>query len=197
MILQLSLTVPFSISFSVQDVLLTAADLLKLEKLEIGGVRGRALSQQVQLLHQEFADTYKLFTEKPYDCLDLNNTVRSIRIRVHDAFVHLLALGKIVCNFVEQLLTVSSFSQRCHETRDAGYKLSTSQYMLFFLSGWQTPPQPGHSCVCGANCVPVPNEIKFFSVPSSCLSKMFLGYSNEKQFTLLVRPSQCSPAGWL
>eukprot|EP00064_Thunnus_orientalis_P003474 superscaffoldBa00000283_g3483 len=58
---------------TIKDILLTAVDLLKLEKLEIGGVRGRALSQQVQLLHQEFADTYKFFTEKPYDCLDLCN----------------------------------------------------------------------------------------------------------------------------
>lgn len=41
----------------------------------MGGVRGRALSQQVQLLHQEFVDTYKFLTEKPYDCLDLNNGV--------------------------------------------------------------------------------------------------------------------------
>uniref|UniRef100_A0A4W6G7A8 Dynein axonemal heavy chain 17 n=1 Tax=Lates calcarifer TaxID=8187 RepID=A0A4W6G7A8_LATCA len=58
---------------TIKDILLTAVDLLKLEKLEIGGVKGRALSQQVQLLHQEFVDTYKFFTEKPYDCLDLNN----------------------------------------------------------------------------------------------------------------------------
>lgn len=56
---------------------MTAVDLLKLEKLETGGVRGRALSQQVQLLHQEFVDTYKFLTEKPYDCLDLNNRVWS------------------------------------------------------------------------------------------------------------------------
>ncbi len=56
---------------------MTAVDFLKLEKLEIGGVRGRALSQQVQLLHQEFVETYRIFTEKPYDCLDLNNKVWS------------------------------------------------------------------------------------------------------------------------
>lgn len=58
-----------------QDILLTAVDLLKLEKVEFGGVRGRGLSQQVQCLHQEFLDTYKTLTEKPYDCLDLNNKV--------------------------------------------------------------------------------------------------------------------------
>lgn len=58
---------------------MTAVDLLKLEKLEIGGVRGRALGLQVQLLHREFVDTYKRFTEKPYDCLDVNNRVRGSR----------------------------------------------------------------------------------------------------------------------
>lgn len=70
----------FSIFFLLQDILLTAVDLLKLEKLEIGGVRGRVLSHQVQLLHQEFVDTYKLFTERPYDCLDLNNKVQRLSV---------------------------------------------------------------------------------------------------------------------
>lgn len=73
------MTVDWSLP-SLQDILLTAVDLLKLEKLEIGGVRGRALSQQVQQLQQEFTDTYKFFTEKPYDCLDVNNMVRMIMI---------------------------------------------------------------------------------------------------------------------
>ena len=58
-----------------QEVLLTAVDLLKLEKVEFGGVRGRSLSQPVQWLHQDFLDTYKVFTEKPYDCLDVTNKV--------------------------------------------------------------------------------------------------------------------------
>lgn len=79
---------------SPQDVLLTAVDLLKLEKLEIGGVRGRALSQQVQLLHQEFVDTYRLFTEKPYDCLDLDNRVQSISITGCMAFLFTCLLKK-------------------------------------------------------------------------------------------------------
>ncbi|XP_061561508.1 dynein heavy chain 9, axonemal isoform X3 [Phycodurus eques] len=58
---------------STEDILLTAVGFFKLLKLEIGGVRGRALSQQVQLLHQEFVDHFQVLTEKPYDCLDLNN----------------------------------------------------------------------------------------------------------------------------
>lgn len=58
-----------------QTLLLTVIDMMKLEKVEFGGVRGRALSQQVVQLHEEFLERYKIFTEKPYDCLDVCNTV--------------------------------------------------------------------------------------------------------------------------
>uniref|UniRef100_A0A665X2B6 Dynein, axonemal, heavy chain 9 n=1 Tax=Echeneis naucrates TaxID=173247 RepID=A0A665X2B6_ECHNA len=86
-------------TIKVSGILLTAMDLLKLEKLEIGGVRGRALGQQVQLLHREFVDTYKVLTEKPYNCLDLNNRefdedVREFRLRVDDMERR---LGAIFC----------------------------------------------------------------------------------------------------
>ncbi|KAM7371234.1 hypothetical protein PAMP_010722 [Pampus punctatissimus] len=86
------------------DILLTAVDLLKLEKLEIGGVRGRALSQQVQLLHQEFVDTYKSFTEKPYDCLDLSNMefeedVREFKLKVDDTDRR---LGAVFCQAFDE-----------------------------------------------------------------------------------------------
>uniref|UniRef100_A0A3Q3NPA1 Dynein heavy chain 9, axonemal-like n=1 Tax=Labrus bergylta TaxID=56723 RepID=A0A3Q3NPA1_9LABR len=88
---------------SIRDILLTAVDLLKLEKLEIGGVRGRALSQQVQLLHQEFVDDHKSFTEKSYDCLDLNNQefeedVREFRLKVDDTDRR---LGAVFCQAFE------------------------------------------------------------------------------------------------
>ncbi|XP_042364236.1 dynein heavy chain 9, axonemal [Plectropomus leopardus] len=88
---------------TIKDMLLTAVDLLKLEKLEIGGIRGRVLSQQVQLLHQEFMDTYKLFTEKPYDCLDLNNReyeedAREFKLKVDDTDRR---LGAIFCQAFE------------------------------------------------------------------------------------------------
>uniref|UniRef100_A0A7N8YQ50 Dynein, axonemal, heavy chain 9 n=1 Tax=Mastacembelus armatus TaxID=205130 RepID=A0A7N8YQ50_9TELE len=89
---------------TIKDILLTAVDLLKLEKLEIGGVRGRVLSQQVQLLHQEFVDTYKFFTEKPYDCLDLTNRefeedVRQFKLKVDDTDRR---LGAIFCQAFDE-----------------------------------------------------------------------------------------------
>nr|XP_033467962.1 dynein heavy chain 9, axonemal [Epinephelus lanceolatus] len=88
---------------TIKDILFTAVDLLKLEKLEIGGVRGRALSQRVQLLHQEFADMYKLFTDKPYDCLDLDNReyeedAREFKLKVDDTDRR---LGAIFCQAFE------------------------------------------------------------------------------------------------
>lgn len=55
-----------------QDVLLTAVDMMKLEKLELGG---RALNLHVQQLHQHFMEAYKVFTEELNDCLDLANQV--------------------------------------------------------------------------------------------------------------------------
>ncbi|XP_054619923.1 dynein axonemal heavy chain 9-like isoform X2 [Dunckerocampus dactyliophorus] len=86
---------------STEDILLTAVDFLKLEKLEIGGDRGRALSKQVQLLYQGFRDCFKIFTEKPYDldCLDLNNKefeedVRDFKLMVDDTDRR---LGAIFC----------------------------------------------------------------------------------------------------
>lgn len=64
---------------------MTAVDMLKLEKLEIGGLQGRALNQHIQMLHQEFVETYKTFTEKQHDCLDLNNKV----LGSHEGFINI------------------------------------------------------------------------------------------------------------
>ena len=80
-----------------------------------------------------------------------------------------------------------------------GYKVSViftpeyfSAHALFFLKlANTTSPQPGHTSVCGANCFSA--QIDFFSVPSSCLTKMFLSYSKKSNLLLLVRPSQYSP----
>ncbi|XP_037547527.1 dynein heavy chain 9, axonemal [Nematolebias whitei] len=84
---------------TIKDILSTVLDLLKLKKLEVGGIRGRALNQQLQSIHQEFLDTYKLLTEKPYDCLDISNMefekdVREFKLKVEDAEWR---LGSVFC----------------------------------------------------------------------------------------------------
>lgn len=50
-------------------------DFEKLERLEFSGLRGNALSQQVQQMHEEFEEMYKVFMECPDDCLDLQSMV--------------------------------------------------------------------------------------------------------------------------
>uniref|UniRef100_A0A8C3LGS3 Dynein axonemal heavy chain 9 n=1 Tax=Chrysolophus pictus TaxID=9089 RepID=A0A8C3LGS3_CHRPC len=59
----------------VEDLLSNALDLMKLEKIEFSGFKGKALSQKVLDMHEEFQEAYKVFAERTYDCLDLTNAV--------------------------------------------------------------------------------------------------------------------------
>lgn len=54
----------------------TALEFMKLEKVELGGIKGKLLSQQVVQLHEEFQEQYGVFTNKTYDCLDPGSNVR-------------------------------------------------------------------------------------------------------------------------
>ncbi|KFW62348.1 Dynein heavy chain 9, axonemal, partial [Pygoscelis adeliae] len=58
----------------VEDLLATALDLMKLEKIEFSGIKGKALGQQVLDMYEEFQEAYKVFAERTYDCLELTNT---------------------------------------------------------------------------------------------------------------------------
>ncbi|XP_075759566.1 dynein axonemal heavy chain 9 isoform X2 [Pelodiscus sinensis] len=58
---------------ALKDLLATALDILKLEKLEFGGIRGKALSQQVLGMYEEFQEVYKVLSDRSDDCLDTSN----------------------------------------------------------------------------------------------------------------------------
>lgn len=60
---------------ALQGILTTALDLAQLEKIEFGGMRGKALGQQVLAMHEEFQECFQVFSERAYDCLDLANVV--------------------------------------------------------------------------------------------------------------------------
>ncbi|KAL2297572.1 hypothetical protein Nmel_016116 [Mimus melanotis] len=57
----------------VKGLLTTALDLTELEKMEFGGMKGKALGQQVLAVYEEFQEGYQVFSERTYDCLDLAN----------------------------------------------------------------------------------------------------------------------------
>uniref|UniRef100_A0A8C3V2Y5 Dynein axonemal heavy chain 17 n=1 Tax=Catharus ustulatus TaxID=91951 RepID=A0A8C3V2Y5_CATUS len=66
--------------FARLDSFLQRLDMVKvrlwrceLEKIEFGGMKGKALGQQVLDMYEEFQESYQVFSERTYDCLDLAN----------------------------------------------------------------------------------------------------------------------------
>ena len=48
----------------------TAHQIFKLQKVEIGGIRGKVLSDEVRKINEKFKNIYAIFGTKTYDCLD-------------------------------------------------------------------------------------------------------------------------------
>ena len=59
-----------------KDLFKTASDLLRLEKVEIGGVKGKALSIHVVKIFEEFKEEFEKFGNQKYDMLDPKSNVR-------------------------------------------------------------------------------------------------------------------------
>ncbi|XP_042198221.1 dynein axonemal heavy chain 9 isoform X3 [Callorhinchus milii] len=81
----------------IEYLLVTAQDIFKLEKIELGGVRGKALSHQVVSTYEEFQETYKVFSARTYDCLDPANQefdedLKSCKQRVEDLDLRLATI---------------------------------------------------------------------------------------------------------
>ena len=56
------------------DFFITTVQFQKLERIEIGGLRGKALSHSVSQVLKEFKELYLVFTVRTYDCLDPEET---------------------------------------------------------------------------------------------------------------------------
>ena len=54
----------------IADFFQSSIEMLNLEKVEIGGIRGASLSAQVVALHEEFIELHKQMSEIAYDALD-------------------------------------------------------------------------------------------------------------------------------
>jgi len=53
----------------------------KLEKVELGGIKGKMLSHQVVEIFSEFNEIFAVFGNRTYDGLDATNRVCSVRQR--------------------------------------------------------------------------------------------------------------------
>ena len=86
-----------------QELFDIAADFLKLEKVEYGGVKGKSFSTQTEEMFAEFNELYKIFSDSTYDPLDLEDDVRylpfdSNLLKRHFCLNHLHCL--VICIFV-------------------------------------------------------------------------------------------------
>uniref|UniRef100_A0AAQ5ZFV7 Dynein axonemal heavy chain 11 n=1 Tax=Amphiprion ocellaris TaxID=80972 RepID=A0AAQ5ZFV7_AMPOC len=68
----------------IEELFATALDFLKLEKIELGGSRGKILSEMVFSMSEEFHDCWRTLRESKYDPLDYTNDVRSSEIQNKD-----------------------------------------------------------------------------------------------------------------
>ncbi|XP_067914454.1 dynein axonemal heavy chain 17-like [Heterodontus francisci] len=55
---------------TIEEIFSTTVEFLKLEKIEVGGVRGNLLGQMVQQIYVEFLEAIKIFAECKYNALD-------------------------------------------------------------------------------------------------------------------------------
>ncbi|KAM9412460.1 dynein axonemal heavy chain 17-like [Salvelinus alpinus] len=58
---------------TIEEVYAVSVELLKLEKVDIQGVRGSALGNMVFSIYEEFLDLIKIFAECKYDAIDTGN----------------------------------------------------------------------------------------------------------------------------
>ncbi|XP_029380608.1 dynein heavy chain 11, axonemal [Echeneis naucrates] len=76
----------------IEELFATALDFLKLEKIELGGSRGKVLSEMVFSMNEEFHDRWRALRESKYDPLDYSNDLLKIfgtlleRPRIHQLF---------------------------------------------------------------------------------------------------------------
>ena len=57
-------------SNTIKEFFRTAQQFLKLEKVEIGGIHGKALCNRITFVHEEFKELYAVFSNRTYDSLD-------------------------------------------------------------------------------------------------------------------------------
>uniref|UniRef100_A0A182IVR3 Dynein beta chain, ciliary n=4 Tax=Anopheles atroparvus TaxID=41427 RepID=A0A182IVR3_ANOAO len=85
--------------FTIQWFFNTVIEFLKLEKVEIGGLKGRALSARITGVSVEFNQCFSLFASKTYDVLDPDDpTFKEDFVKFQDRILELdLKLAAILC----------------------------------------------------------------------------------------------------
>ncbi|XP_037537274.1 dynein heavy chain 11, axonemal [Nematolebias whitei] len=98
----------------IEELFATALDFLKLEKVELGGSRGKILSEMVFSMSEEFHDCWRTLRESKYDPLDYSN----------DDFVHhFKRFVEQYRDFDERLGTVLNMAFHHSQNLNSAFKL--------------------------------------------------------------------------
>uniref|UniRef100_A0A673MQT0 Dynein axonemal heavy chain 11 n=1 Tax=Sinocyclocheilus rhinocerous TaxID=307959 RepID=A0A673MQT0_9TELE len=90
----------------IEELFASALDFLKLERIELGGSRGKILSDMVYSMNDEFLDSWRTLRESKYDPLDYNKKVLPYLRRIYTTkilfnqdllFLKLLKINILFC----------------------------------------------------------------------------------------------------
>ncbi|XP_029686282.1 dynein heavy chain 11, axonemal isoform X1 [Takifugu rubripes] len=98
----------------IEELFGTALDFLKLEKIELGGSRGKVLSQMVHSMSEEFHDHWRAIRESKYDPLDYTND---------DFERHYMRFMEQSRDFDQRLATVLNQAFQDSKNLDSTFKL--------------------------------------------------------------------------
>ncbi|VDK33899.1 unnamed protein product [Taenia asiatica] len=92
----------------IKDILRAAVDFADLERCILGGVMGAYLNSQVSVIFDEFSENFKEFSQRDYDCLDLESSefkreLENISIKFDD---YEQRLGGVLCQALSDCPTV-------------------------------------------------------------------------------------------
>uniref|UniRef100_A0A8C4HJQ5 Dynein, axonemal, heavy polypeptide 9 like n=1 Tax=Dicentrarchus labrax TaxID=13489 RepID=A0A8C4HJQ5_DICLA len=110
----------------IEELFATALDFLKLEKVELGGSRGKVLSEMVFSMSEEFQDRWRALRESKYDPLDYTNDVRLSELVAVDFDITLIEILLLVKHKIHMALIFDYISY----------------YSLSFLPLPSLPPRP-------------------------------------------------------
>ena len=74
-----------------------SVDMERLEKLEFSGTRGGGLAENISNLQGKFLGMWAVFYDCEYNCLDINTTVRIMRL-ISVRFGTLKFIVKVTCS---------------------------------------------------------------------------------------------------
>uniref|UniRef100_A0A3B3Y5N1 AAA+ ATPase domain-containing protein n=1 Tax=Poecilia mexicana TaxID=48701 RepID=A0A3B3Y5N1_9TELE len=131
----------------IEDIFATALDFLKLEKVELGGSRGKILSEMVFSMSEEFHDHWRSLRESKYDPFDYANDVRCV-------------LGKNMPSVAGNLKWSQELRSRILTNRSNFCQLPHTYEATVYLPGSEKTHKPKMPL----NLMSVLKEVKYLSI---------------------------------